>query len=139
MSPMSQRAFRILLSVLVIGGSLTWLMAMTLREDARYYKYVDEVMAQPSEWYGKKLKLHGVVVDPEHRPGTADYRFVVKHGDSTVVATYTGQIPDTFKAGSEVVLTGTLSPNGFHVDPRGVTAKCPSRYEAGTPTTPGGY
>jgi hypothetical protein len=36
-----------------------------------------------------------------------------------------------------VVLKGTLSPDGFHVAPDGVMAKCPSKYEAKTPAAPG--
>ena len=43
-------------------------------------------------------------------------------------------MPDTFKdrAGeeAEVVLKGQLSPGGFSVDPNGIMAKCPSKYEA---------
>ena len=31
-----------------------------------------------------------------------------------VRASYTGIVPDTFKNDSEVVLTGTLAPDGFH-------------------------
>jgi cytochrome c-type biogenesis protein CcmE len=54
-----------------------------------------------------------------------------------VLASYQGIVPDTFKGGSEVVLTGRLGPEGFHVDPKGVMAKCPSKYDpaAAAPTT----
>ena len=46
-------------------------------------------------------------------------------------------MPDTFKSDAEVVLKGTLSDEGFHVEPNGVMAKCPSKYEAkpGGPTS----
>jgi cytochrome c-type biogenesis protein CcmE len=135
---MSSRAIRIALTVVIIGGSLGAVMFATLSEDARYYKYVDEVMPQPDHWYGKKLKLHGNVVNPEQRPGTMDYRFTVTRGDYKVVAFYTGFMPDTVKEGSEVVLTGTLGPDGFKVDPKGITGKCPSRYDAMTPVVGGG-
>ena len=50
-----------------------------------------------------------------------------------VDATYTGVVPDTFKdtpgEEAEVVLKGRLTNEGFHVDPNGVMAKCPSKYE----------
>jgi len=39
-------------------------------------------------------------------------------------------VPDTFKDEAEVVLRGRLTPEGFHTDPNGVVAKCPSKYEA---------
>jgi cytochrome c-type biogenesis protein CcmE len=44
--------------------------------------------------------------------------------------TYSGIVPDTFKGEAEVVLRGKLSADGFHTDPNGVIAKCPSKYEA---------
>jgi cytochrome c-type biogenesis protein CcmE len=132
----SQKAFRIVLTVVVLGGALGALLAMTLRSDAQFYKHVNEVMVEPQQWYGKQLQLHGTVVDGsiQWRPNTLDRRFQVKSGDSVVTASYTGVVPDTFKDGSEVVLRGKLAADGFHVDPDGVIAKCPSRYESASPS-----
>jgi cytochrome c-type biogenesis protein CcmE len=45
-------------------------------------------------------------------------------------------VPDTYKNDSEVVLEGTLGPEGFHAT--AMTAKCPSKYEAKTVGTPTG-
>jgi cytochrome c-type biogenesis protein CcmE len=74
----------------------------------------------------------------EKRPGTLDYRFKVQSNGQVVTATYTGVVPDNFKDGAEVVIKGTLGPNGFKVDDRnGIMAKCPSKYEATTPGTSG--
>ena len=50
-----------------------------------------------------------------------------------MTATYKGVVPDTFKNDAEVVLKGTLSPEGFSVAPNGVMAKCPSKYEPHRP------
>lgn len=127
---MSKKAIRVALSLVIVGGALTWLMSMTLSEGAQYYKHVDEVMASPARWYGKPIQLHGFVVDNslEQRPDSLDYRFKVKSGDAFVQATYTGILPDTFKGGSEVVLKGRLAAEGFHVERDGVMAKCPSKY-----------
>ena len=122
---------RALLSVLVIGGALFALLATTMREDAQYFKKVDEIMPQAQAWYGKRLQLHGYVVEGtiERRPNSFDHRFKVRNGESVVLASYTGLLPDTFKDGAEVVLRGQLAADGFHVDRGGVTAKCPSKYE----------
>jgi cytochrome c-type biogenesis protein CcmE len=60
----------------------------------------------------------------------ADYKFKVENNGSVVEARYTGIVPDTFKDGSEVVIKGQLGPEGFVVEPNGVMAKCPSKYEA---------
>lgn len=132
MSRMSGKTLRILLSTAVIVGALGVLISLTVQQNAAYYLHVDEVMANPQQWYGKPLQLHGFVVDGSilQRKDSLDYRFDIKNGASVVKASYTGVVPDTFKDGSEVVLKGKLGPDGFHVQKDGVMAKCPSRYEA---------
>ena len=128
---MKHKAVKIGLTSLVLAMTLGALMYTTMAEGTEYYKHVDEVMAQPDQWYGKKLQLHGFVVPNSiARRGTLDYWFQVQSNGKIVTATYTGVVPDTFKSDSEVVLKGTLSKDGFSVAPNGVMAKCPSKYEA---------
>src|SRR5476649_1418125 len=118
---MSSKSIRLIISVVVIGAAFSGLMYMTLASDTEYYKHVDEVMVQPSAWYGKNLQLHGFVVDTvERRPDTFDWRFKIQNKGQVVQATYTGVVPDTFKTGSEVVLKGQLTADGFRVAPNGV-------------------
>jgi cytochrome c-type biogenesis protein CcmE len=133
---MSKKAIRAGISAIILVTAFSAVMYTTVKDGAQYYKHVDEVMNAPEQWYGKNMQLHGFVVNSsiEQRPNTLDYRFKIMTGDYNVLATYTGVVPDTFKDGAEVVLTGRLGPNGFQVDPNGVTAKCPSKYEAAGPT-----
>jgi cytochrome c-type biogenesis protein CcmE len=107
------------------------LLWSTLRDGTEYYKHVEEVMHQPEAWYGKRLQLHGYVVPQTimRKRDSLEYRFTVESKGLSVPATYTGIVPDTFKDEAEVVLKGTLTPQGFQVDPNGVMAKCPSKYE----------
>jgi cytochrome c-type biogenesis protein CcmE len=130
---MSKKTARALVSTMIIGGALALLLSISLSEGAQYYKHVDEVMVSPEQWYGKNLQMHGFVVDDSHfvNPKTLEHKFSVRTGAHVVNATFTGVVPDTFKNGSEVVLTGQLSADGFKVAPGGVMAKCPSKYEAG--------
>jgi cytochrome c-type biogenesis protein CcmE len=129
---MAPRAIaKIGLTAIVIVGALCALMFATLREGTEYYKHVEEVMAQPDAWYGKRLQLHGFVVKDSilKRRDSLDYRFRIESKGAVVEARYSGIVPDTFKSGSEVVLKGRLRPDGFTVDENGVMAKCPSKYE----------
>ena len=136
---MPKKAIRAIVSVVVLLGALTMLLYATVSDGAQYYKHVDEVMVSPAEWYGKNMQLHGFVVDKsiEQRPNTMDYRFKLRSGDHQVVMTYTGIVPDTFKNDSEVVLKGKLADDGFAVDPNGVMAKCPSKYNPQGPAKAG--
>jgi cytochrome c-type biogenesis protein CcmE len=133
---MSNKAVKIGLTVVVLAVALAGLLRATLREGTEYYKHVNEVTANPAEWQGKNLQLHGYVVRDSilRKRDSLEYRFKVtsKVGESThvVAARYTGIVPDTFSDDAEVVLKGKLGPDGFQVVPNGVMAKCPSKYEA---------
>jgi cytochrome c-type biogenesis protein CcmE len=137
---MSARTIKIGATAAVLVAALGGLMYTTLSEGTEYYKHVDEVMANPTEWQGKRMSLHGYVVDKSifAKPDTLEYRFQIQSNGKVIPARYTGVVPDTFKDGSEVVLKGQLGPHGFDVSPNGVMAKCPSKYEASkTPGAPG--
>jgi cytochrome c-type biogenesis protein CcmE len=126
---MTAKPAKIAATAAVLLLALTGLLYATLREDTQYYKTVNEVMSQPDQWHGKRLQLHGYVTGIERKRNTLEYRFQVQNNGSTVLASYTGVVPDTFKEGSEVVLKGKLDTAGFHVERNGVMAKCPSKYE----------
>jgi cytochrome c-type biogenesis protein CcmE len=140
---MKNKGLKIGLTSLVLTLTFGGLLYTTMAEGTEYYKHVDEVMAQPENWYGKKLQLHGFVVPDSimKKPNSLDYWFQVQQNGKIVTATYTGVVPDTFKSDSEVVLKGELSSSGFKVQPNGVMAKCPSKYEAkpGSATPSGKY
>lgn len=131
---MSQKAIKLVITGLVLAVAFGGLLYASLGENTAYYKHVDEVIGTPTqaEWYGKNLQLHGFVAPKTwvKKPGSLEYRFTVQQNGQSVPAYYTGILPDTFKEESEVVLNGTLRPDGFHVAPDGVIAKCPSKYEA---------
>jgi len=136
---MNSKTLKIMATVVVLVGALGSLMYTSLAEGTEYFKHVDEVVTEPDAWRGKKLQLHGFVVEKSimRKPGTLEYIFQVQHNGQVVNARYTGIVPDTFKDHSEVVIKGHLGPDGFAVEPGGVMAKCPSKYEA-APTQPSG-
>jgi cytochrome c-type biogenesis protein CcmE len=130
---MRSKALKIALTCVVLVAALGGLMYTTLSEGTEYYIHVDEVMRNPASWEGKRLQLHGFVEDLRQRPNSLDYRFNVRFNGKVITANYTGVVPDTFKNDSEVVLKGKLHGEGFSVDPNGVMAKCPSKYNAAAP------
>ena len=129
---MTGKAIRILATAIVLTTSLGGLMYTSLREGTEYYLHVDEVMADPAGWQGKKLQVNGFVVEKSigRKPDTLEYAFQVQHNGRVIHARYTGLVPDTFKDGSQVLMKGHLVGDRFMVEPNGVLAKCPSKYEA---------
>ena len=133
---MTHRYMKTGITAVVLVSAFVGLMWRSLAEGTEFYKHVDEVMASPQDWEGKRLQLHGFVVTNSImvKPETLEYRFKVHTNGKVIDASYKGIVPDTFKdrpgEEAEVVLRGELTPSGFHVAPNGVTAKCPSKYEA---------
>jgi cytochrome c-type biogenesis protein CcmE len=86
-------------------------------------------MTDPGSWYGKRLQLHGFVVNDSilRRRDSLEYQFRMESDGAVVPVRYTGVVPDTFKGGAEVVVKGRLGPDGFKAD--SIMAKCPSKYE----------
>jgi cytochrome c-type biogenesis protein CcmE len=127
---MNNKGVRIVLTVVVLATAFGALLYSSLGESLQYYKYVDEVMAEPAAWHGKNLQVHGIVVPDSiaQKPNSLEYRFDIQRNGKVLRAFYTGVVPDTFKADSEVVLTGRLDDKGFHATE--MTAKCPSKYDA---------
>jgi cytochrome c-type biogenesis protein CcmE len=136
---MAHRYIKIGITALVLVSAFTFLMWTTLQNGTEYFKHVDEVVADRQSWEGKPLQLHGYVIPGSiaQRPNTLDWRFKIQNNPiragepgNVMTVTYSGIVPDTFKGEAEVVLHGKLSAEGFHTDPNGVIAKCPSKYEA---------
>jgi cytochrome c-type biogenesis protein CcmE len=136
---MKSKSLKIAATAAILVMAFGGLLYSTLRDGTEYYKHVEEVTKDPGAWHGKKLQLHGYVVDKSIfvKPDTLEYRFQIQNKGSVIQASYTGIVPDTFKDGSEVVLKGHLQGDAFAVEPNGVMAKCPSKYEAGKAQVPG--
>ena len=124
---MSHKAAKLGLTSLVLALAFGALLYSTLGESAQYYKHVEEVMVAPDGWYGTPMQIHGFARDIRRKRDSLEYSFEMHSKGHVVRASYTGIVHDTFKNESEVVLQGTLGPDGFHAT--GMTAKCPSKYE----------
>jgi cytochrome c-type biogenesis protein CcmE len=138
-APSAARAtgLKILASVGLVTLVCAFVLKSSMKAGAEYYKHVDEVMGNIDSLRGKRLQVHGNVVDGsiEQAKGTLLYRFKIEsrppRAPAVITATYNGLVPDTFKSGAEVVAKGTLTPdNQLTVVPDGIMAKCPSKYDA---------
>jgi cytochrome c-type biogenesis protein CcmE len=80
---------------------------------------------------GTSYEMTGKVVKGSiHRAGNGiEFRVVDRdgHGGSLPVS-YTGAVPDPFRGGREIVLTGTLENGTFVGEPETLITKCPSKF-----------
>jgi cytochrome c-type biogenesis protein CcmE len=89
----------------------------------------------PSEVAGRtgQVQLAGLVVGPvagDAHAGGLRFRLRDISGSSTarVPIRYTGSVPDLFRVGRHVVLSGRLRNGTFVAEPGSMITKCPSKY-----------
>jgi cytochrome c-type biogenesis protein CcmE len=130
-------AWKILITVLVSASAVTGLLWASLGEGAEYYKHVDEALSSQARLSGKRLRVHGNVVEGTlvHQAGTLDYHFTMEskapRDHARMNVDFHGIPPDLFKPGAEVIAAGILGNDGMLRSDR-IETKCPSKYETQT-------
>lgn len=130
MSQRINRKFVVAVSMLLAG--LAVLFGVGLRGSLVYYLTVTEFLdpARRSD-LGDHFRVNGNVVPGSivQPPSGLGARFVMTDGRNSLPVVYAKETPDTFVDGSEVVVEGTLQPDGSFAATL-LLAKCPSKYEA---------
>src|SRR5688572_23479811 len=115
--------WKIVTSLVVIGGAAGFLVYSTMGSDLTYFHQADEVLVKPKDFEGQRIRLGGYVEECSilQKTGTTEYRFqvrpdhphkmeqVLKHPEmkgKVITVTYKGAPPDTFKDNAEVIVTG---------------------------------
>ncbi len=94
---------------------------------------------QPSELLaavpGTSYEMTGRVVKGSIRQENGGIAFQVKDRDGSGKAlpvTYTGAVPDPFRGGREIILTGTVESGTFVGESDTLITKCPSKFTTET-------
>ena len=89
---------------------------------------------QPSELAGVSggpYELTGKVAEGSVVHDGADLRFQVTDRDdptAKIPVSYSGQVPDPFREGREVILTGSVEGGRFVAEKDSLITKCPSKF-----------
>ena len=85
---------------------------------------------------GRSYELTGKVVEGSVQRSGDNLRFEVRdrEGRTAVPVTYAGVVPDPFRDGREVIVTGRLQGGTFAAERDSLVTKCPSKFteEKGT-------
>lgn len=79
---------------------------------------------------GDTYDLTGRVVDGTVKRGEQGLRFEIedRDGSASLPVAYTGTVPDPFREGREVILTGRLVDDTFVAERDSLITKCPSKF-----------
>jgi cytochrome c-type biogenesis protein CcmE len=87
--------------------------------------------AKPSELKeGRSYEVTGKVVRGSISQSGNELRFRIRDRDGTrsVPVTYTGSVPDPFRDGREVIVSGELKEGTFVAERDSLVTKCPSKF-----------
>lgn len=82
---------------------------------------------------GSSYDLTGRVVKGSVRRDGGEMRFRVADRDNpseSIPVTYSGTVPDPFRGGREIILTGTVESGVFVGEPDTLVTKCPSKFSS---------
>jgi cytochrome c-type biogenesis protein CcmE len=80
---------------------------------------------------GTSYEMTGKVVEGSihHQGSGIAFRVVDRDGQgASLPVTYTGTVPDPFRGGREIVLTGSVRAGTFVGEPETLITKCPSKF-----------
>ena len=106
------------------------LCAVAFNEGSVYFLNVAEAR-QASQAELRQARLFGVVAPNgmERQASAVSFQLSDKDNDALVIPIdYFGPIPDTFKAGAEVIVEGAMQGNGRFAA-KTLMTKCPSKYQ----------
>ena len=124
---------KLIIAGFVLAVAMTYLVTAGVRSGWVYFLEVDGFLAE-SRYQTQRVRLHGKVgpdhVDVNAASLTAEFDLLGTTGQLPVH--YTGVVPDTFKAGVDVVVEGRLDEsNVFQATV--LMAKCASKYREESP------
>lgn len=132
MDPSRKRRIRLVVA-LTLAVTLAGLLVYTSFSAGSAARTPSQLLASATP--GRSYQLTGKVVDGSIvRAGTSTrFRVRDRAGSASVPVAYTGQVPDPFRDGREVVVTVDRDRHGFVGQRDSLQTKCPSKFKAAPP------
>jgi cytochrome c-type biogenesis protein CcmE len=114
----------VIVVVFVIG------VVFLVQRQGAYYRQVSDLTT--GQYDGKNVKVGGKVLSGTIKRDPSGVHFTIEDltgKTDTVNVLYSGQMPNTFDAGVDVVVIGKYASNGGLITADQLQTKCPSKYK----------
>jgi cytochrome c-type biogenesis protein CcmE len=130
--PVKQKRWVLPLALTLVLLGAGALVFSGLKESSVYFLNVSEALSmEPGKL--QQARLFGTVHEEFSMAPSAlgvSFRLLDKEdGSKSMTVRYEGAVPDTFKAGVEVIVEGTYAPAEDVFQARTLLTKCPSKYK----------
>ena len=121
----------VIVVVFVIG------VVFLVQKQGAYYRQVSDLTT--GQYDGKNVKVGGKVLDGTINRDASGVHFTIQDltgKPETVKVTYSGQMPNTFNSGVDVVVIGKYASTGGVISADQLQTKCPSKYKGQASSAP---
>ncbi|MHC4649055.1 MAG: cytochrome c maturation protein CcmE [Planctomycetota bacterium] len=122
---------KIVVGLVLIGGSMAYFIYQTMQSSWAYYYSVDDLGANKAAAQDHSLRIAGSVKKGSVQKDLQKMRltFVLTGSQAALPVSYEGVVPDNFDEDIEVVVEGYLGTTGvFQADK--LMTRCESKYRA---------
>jgi cytochrome c-type biogenesis protein CcmE len=122
----------VIVAVFIVG------VVILVQRQGAYYRQVSDLGA--GQYDGKNVKVGGRVMDGSIQRDASGVHFTITDltgKEATVNVLYSGQMPNTFDSGVDVVVIGKYASNGALITADQLQTKCPSKYKGSASPAPG--
>jgi cytochrome c-type biogenesis protein CcmE len=106
-----QKRLAIIAGLALVLGLATTLVLVALRDQIVFFYSPSDVIAREVN-AGTPIRLGGLVADGTWVREGENNSFTISDGNSQIVASYVGILPDLFREGQGVVAEGAMQPDG---------------------------
>lgn len=126
----ANRQAKFIVAALIIFAAIAYLVYSAMGSAGAYYLEVSELLAQAPQYYGKNVRVSGVVVDDtvDYNPQELILKFKIADDQAQLPVYFHGPRPDNFSRAAEAIVEGKLGEDGVFYA-KTLLLKCPSRYE----------
>jgi cytochrome c-type biogenesis protein CcmE len=121
----------VIVVVFIIG------VVFLVQKQGAYYRQVSDLTT--GQYDGKNVKVGGKVLDGTIKRDASGVHFSIQDltgKPETVKVTYSGQMPNTFDSGVDVVVIGKYASSAGVISADQLQTKCPSKYKAQASSAP---
>ena len=114
----------VIVAVFIVG------VVFLVQKQGAYYRQVSDLTT--GQYDGKNVKVGGKVLDGTIQRDSTGVHFAIEDltgKTAKVNVLYSGQMPNTFDAGVDVVVIGKYASNGALITADQLQTKCPSKYK----------
>lgn len=119
-----------IIAFVFFAAALGYLCFTGFSDNSVYFLNVSEAHAASPDKL-RQARLFGLVSgdNMNKKINSLSFHLVDKDNSAlTIPVHYTGMVPDTFKAGAEVIVEGSMNPDG-KFNAKTLMTKCPSKYK----------